>query len=99
MEGKFNPEEALPGFFADLQALYDSKYVKRPIVLIPECTNTNGKGVLQIPPSVMNDLISPALLKQDFSVHTLRIDHNFSYSNLYNTTDESGLWTAALTLT
>jgi hypothetical protein len=55
------------GFYKDLKALRDSKYVKnRPIVLIPECTNTNGKGLLKFPDSVVDDLILPAIEKQGF---------------------------------
>lgn len=50
------------GFYKDLKALRDAKYVqKRPIVLVPECANTNGKGILKIPDSVANDLILPAI--------------------------------------
>jgi len=95
IQERVNTNEPYPAFHKDLKALHDSKYVKRPIVLIPECTSTNGRGILQIPQPVMEDLIIPALLEQDFKVHSLRLDHNFSYTNPYNTTDELGLRNAA----
>ena len=37
------------------QELRNSMYVKfRPIVFFPECTKTNGKGVLNIPEPALN---------------------------------------------
>lgn len=38
-----------PNFYTDLTTLRDSLYVKnRPIVVFPEATKTNGRGILQI---------------------------------------------------
>jgi hypothetical protein len=84
-------------YFPDLLSLNESKYVKRPVVLIPECTNTNGRGVLQIPEPVVKDLLMPSM--KSFAIHTLRFDHEFNYTNPYNSTDVSGYSTTFRAMT
>ncbi len=76
-------------FFTDLIALKDSLYVKnRPIVVFPECTKTNGKGILQIEDDIVQILVKAA--KNGIHLHTLRFDYEFEYTSPYNTTDISG---------
>ena len=43
---KFPQEVGRAQFYDNLQALRDSCYVKRPLVLFPEGTKTNGRGIL-----------------------------------------------------
>ena len=45
----------------------------------------------------MNDLLMPAM--KEFTVHSLRFDHEFDYSNPYNSTDVSGYNIAFKTMT
>ena len=85
-----------------LNALSDLKTFKKSWVnwsplLRSKLINTNGKGVLQIPEPVMNDLVAPAL--KNMSVHSLRFDHDFTYTNPYNSTDVSGYKTVFTTMT
>ena len=62
----------------------------RPIVFFPECTKTNGKGVLMIPQPALK-MIQKAV-KDDFKVHSMRFDYKFKNTSPYNTTDVGGWW-------
>lgn len=63
----------------------------RPIVFYPECTKSNGKGVLQLPEHAV-ELIKDSVAA-DFKVHVLRFDYGASSASLqpYNSTDVRGL--------
>lgn len=48
-------------FFTDLRALRDSQYVKqRPVVVFPEATKTNGRGVLHFQEDLINAILKAA---------------------------------------
>ena len=66
------------------------QYVQnRPIVFFPECTKTNGKGVLNIPEQALK-MIDDAV-KHEFKIHTLRFDFKFKNTSPYNTTNVRGV--------
>ena len=94
------PREELndKSFFTDLQELRDSLYVRnRPIVVFPEGTKTNGRGILEIEPEVVRILVKAA--EAGLKIHTIRFDYDFVYSSPYNTTDVRGLKTMLKLLT
>jgi hypothetical protein len=62
---------------------------RRPVIIHPEGTKTNGTGVLQIDKEVMA-LILNAAEKDNLKIHTLRFDYDFKYWSPINTTDEFG---------
>ena len=82
------PQEAEGMTLTTLREEYGSK----PIVVYPECTKTNGMGVLEFPESVAADLIRQKHL------HSLRFDYDFLYFSPYNTTNENSFWTLLVTL-
>ena len=63
---------------------------KRPIIIHPEGTKTNGLGVLNID----EDLIKMLDVASNFSlnIHSIRFDQEFRYWSPINTTDSLGLW-------
>lgn len=79
-------------FFDNIQALRDSLYVKRPIVIFPEATKTNGKGVLAFEDSISDMLLTA--VENKLNLHTIRFDYDFKYCSPYNTTDQLGLKSA-----
>ena len=79
--------------FKSFSALRDSLYVQsRPLVFFPECTRSNGKGVLQMPKEAVS-FISAALYQDGFKVHALRFDYPQSSASMqpYNSVDVSGM--------
>ena len=91
------PREELneANFFTDIGALKASLYVKnRPIVIFPEGTKTNGRGILHI-----EDDIVRLIVNCKCKVHTLRFDYDFEYASPYNTTDVGGFKTLLKLLT
>ena len=62
--------------------------MKRPIAFIPECTKTNGQGVLNIP---RDALAFVRKATETFSVHSVRFDYVFNYHAPYNTTNVGGV--------
>jgi len=62
---------------------------RRPIVIHPEGTKTNGLGVLQIDKDLIK-MITDAAYKGGLKIHTLRFDYEFKYWAPMNTTDQSG---------
>jgi len=64
---------------------------KRPIVLFPEGTKTNGLGVLNIDEGVIKLIDEAAHLDSNLRVHAVRFDHQFAYYSPINTTEYSGL--------
>ena len=60
---------------------------RRPVVIFPEGTKTNGHGVLEIEGDLLKmiDVASETL-----KIHSLRFDHEFMYFNPCNTTNYSG---------
>lgn len=91
------PREELneANFFTDITALRNSLYVKnRPIVVFPEGTKTNGRGILHIEDDIIKMIAS---CKE--KVHTLRFDYDFQYASPYNSTDVKGFKTVLKMLT
>lgn len=85
-------------FYQDLKALRDSQYVKsRPIVVFPEGTKTNGRGILNFEEDIIQILVQAATDK--LRIHTIRFDYQFEYVSPYNTTDVYGLFHLAKMLT
>lgn len=68
------------------------EYSAKPIVVFPECTKTNGMGVLEFPESVTEDL------RRQKHLHALRFDYEFDYFSLYNTTNENRFWSLLVIL-
>ena len=93
---KFPREELKEtNFFTDIEALRASLYVKsRPIVVFPEGTKTNGRGLLHI-----EDDIVKMIVNCKRKVHSVRFDYEFQYTSPYNTTDLRGFKTLLKLLT
>jgi hypothetical protein len=69
----------------------------RPIVIFPEGTKTNGRGILHFPEGIFDIILKSA--KSNLRVHTLRFDYDFEFASPYNTADISGIKTAVKLLT
>lgn len=80
--------EVHPNLHTSFKDLYQTMYFKRPIVVFPQCARTNGRGVLDIPPSVVEMLRTAA--DDGFKIHSVRIDYTFTHFSPYNTTDVPG---------
>ena len=63
---------------------------RRPVIIHPEGTKTNGTGVLQIDKEVIA-LICKTDKKDNLKIHSLRFDYDFKYWCPINTTEQSGL--------
>lgn len=59
---------------------------RRPIIVYPEGTKTNGMGVLQFPEEVSKQLLRAK------PIHAIRFDYIFTYFSPYNTTERRGIW-------
>ena len=82
--------------FGELRA---AQYVQaRPIVFFPECTRSNGRGVLEFPSTAV-EMIQTALKDDKFKLHAIRFDFSQSHASLqpYNSIDVRG-WKHALTM-
>jgi hypothetical protein len=87
-------------FFTDLRALRDSQYVKqRPLIVFPEATKTNGRGVLNFEADVTSALIKAATQESGMRLHTIRFDYEFEYVSPYNSTDVKGVRSALRLMT
>lgn len=85
-------------FFIDLTQLRNSLYIKnRPIVVFPEGTKTNGRGILEIETDIVKIIVNAA--ESGLKIHSLRFDYDFVYTSPYNTTDLSGFKTLLRLLT
>ena len=80
-------KESDTNFFTDISVLKASQYCKqRPVVIFPEGTKTNGRGILNFE----ND-ITKMLLHTKTSLHAIRFNYDFEYTSPYNITDIIGL--------
>lgn len=43
------PPQVYPNLFLSFKQMRDQQYIKRPIVVFPQCARTNGRGVLNFP--------------------------------------------------
>ncbi|CDW91471.1 UNKNOWN [Stylonychia lemnae] len=89
---KFPQEVDSSQCFESLLALKNSCYVKRPIVVFPEGTKTNGRGILSFPQDIVQILLNAAD-QEKLTLHTLRFDYAFIYTSPYNSTDPTGIKT------
>ena len=91
-------KETDTNFFVDLKALRDSLYVKsRPILVFPEGTKTNGRGILHVEDDIVTLLSNAA--NSGLKLHSIRFDYEFDYASPTNTTDVLGLKTLITVLT
>eukprot|EP00347_Sterkiella_histriomuscorum_P002985 403366042 len=93
------PQEVDNGSFYDnLETLIASQKIKRPIVLFPEATKTNGRGILNFEPEIV-DIILAAAESGRVKIHTIRFDYDYQFTSPYNSTDPLGLKSALKLLT
>jgi len=67
---------------------------QRPIVIFPEGTKTNGRGIL----TFEEDIVS-LILSTKRRIHAVRFDYGFEYASPYNTIDVYGLRSLAKIIT
>lgn len=86
--------------FTDFVKFRDAQVDKhlKPIIVFPEGTHSNGRGILQFDDNLLK-LIIRAAEWQQVTTHAIRIDYNkFKYFSPYNTTDVRGYWHSFLLL-
>ena len=62
-----------------------------PVVVFPECTKTNGNGILNLEMDIVKMIGRAAHPDENLRIHALRFDHIFEYHSPYNTYDETGI--------
>lgn len=98
--GLFFPEileEDSPAIFYSVKKLKEESGFlwykgRRPVIIHPEGTKTNGLGILNIEVDIAKMIIDAASLDQNMRVHAIRFDHAWRYFAAYNTTDKYGFW-------
>jgi len=63
---------------------------RRPVVIMPEGTKTNGNGVLKIDKDVVKMIEKAGSLDENLRITAMRFEHTFAYLSPYNTTDYWG---------
>lgn len=63
---------------------------RRPVVIHPEGTKTNGYGVLEIPIEVVKMICEAGSLNGNLRIHSFRFDYDYKYFAPMNTTDSWG---------
>ena len=58
-------------------------------MIFPECTKSNGKGVLKIPEDVIKMILDAQ--KDGFGIHSTAFNYTFEFKSPYNTTDVWGV--------
>ena len=79
--------------YKSFKEVREASYVQnRPLIFFPECTRSNGKGVLE-PPNEAIELIIDATKGGKFAIHVLRFDYSLNSASMqpYNSTDTRGL--------
>ena len=80
--------------FKSFKAVRESLHVQnRPLVFFPECTRSNGKGVLELPSEAVEFVIEATRSENKFALHVLRFDYSLNSASMqpYNSTDVLGL--------
>ena len=68
--------------YKSFKEVREAMYVQnRPLVFFPECTRSNGKGVLE-PPTEAIELIIDATKSGKFAVHALRFDYSLNSASM-----------------
>jgi hypothetical protein len=80
------------GVYFDIEDLMNNAGVanykgKRPVVIHPEGTKTNGLGVLDIEVDLVQMI---GVAAKTLKIHSFRFDYEFRYWAPMNTTDEEG---------
>lgn len=65
---------------------------KRPVVIFPEGTKTNGCGILNIEPGIVKMIEKACHYDENLRVHAIRFDHTYKFFSPYNSTDDVGFW-------
>ena len=79
--------------FKSFKAIRESRFIQnRPIVFFPECTRSNGKGVLELPTEAV-EFVQNALWADNFKVHAIRVDFGLTAASQqpYNSVDVTGI--------
>lgn len=63
---------------------------RRPVVIMPEGTKTNGLGVLDINKDVVKMIEKAGGLDENLRINAIRFEHTFAYFSPFNTTDSWG---------
>jgi hypothetical protein len=63
---------------------------RRPIVIMPEGTKTNGLGILNIEKDIVEIISKACESDQKLSITCIRFDHLFAYFSPYNSYDSLG---------
>ena len=64
---------------------------RRPVVIHPEGTKTNGLGVLEIPKELIKMICEAGSLNGNLRIHSMRFDYEYKYFAPMNTTDSWGI--------
>ena len=63
---------------------------RRPVVIMPEGSKTNGLGILNIEKEMIKMITQAADTNENLRVHSVRFDHVYKYFSPYNSYDENG---------
>ena len=63
---------------------------RRPVVVMPEGSKTNGLGILNIERDIVDMIYKACSKDQDLVVNAIRFDHVFLYYSPYNSYDKKG---------
>lgn len=67
---------------------------RRPVVIMPEGTKTNGLGILNIERDIIEMIAKACEADQGLKIHAIRFDHIFKHFSPYNSYDSNGIWNA-----
>ena len=78
--------------FYSIKELKDAGYLggRRPIVIMPEGSKTNGLGILNLEKEIVKMIAEAAGTDANQRVHSVRFDHLYKYFSPYNSYDENG---------
>ncbi len=91
-----------PRTVSDGQLITDIEAVRgyvsqRPIVIFPEGSKTNGRGILAFEEDIVEMILAAS--EKKMRIHTVRFDYGYEFVSPYNTTDVFGFWTLARLIT
>ena len=84
--------ETNQNIFYSIKDLRDAGYLggRRPIVIMPEGSKTNGLGILNLEKEIVKLITKAAGPDENLRVHSIRFDHQYKYFSPYNSYDENG---------
>ena len=79
--------------YYSIKELNEAGYLggRRPVVVMPEGSKTNGYGILNIEKDIIK-MIAETAINENLRMHSIRFDHVFQYFSPYNSYDENGFW-------